>query len=160
VEATARGAERRHYLVVSKGLDVEDCLLMPPDNTLLAAPLEAPKLVGRCQVAVRRRDRQPCWRQLPPVFFLSLRSEGVGLKCEPLARLHDLQKLWMVVPLSPHDQSQGQLPPLQAAAATPQEQSELEHGQRSRCRLEPATCCWWQAPCAPWQRGAASGSHT
>ena len=74
-------------------------------------------------MAVRRRDRQSCWRQLPPVIILSLRSECVGPECAPLVLLRDLQKLWVIVPLSPHDQSQGQLPPLKPTAATTQELS-------------------------------------
>ena len=92
-------------------------------------------------MAVRRRDRQSCWRQLPPVVILSLRSECVGPECTPLVLLRDLQKLGVIVPLRPHDQSQGQLPPLKPTAATTQKLSELVRGQRGRCRLSPATCC-------------------
>ena len=48
MEQAARGAERGHYLVVSKGLDMENRLFVPPDDALFTAPLEAPQLVSGC----------------------------------------------------------------------------------------------------------------
>ena len=74
-------------------------------------------------MAVRRRDRQSCRRQLPPVIILSLRSECVGPERTRLVLLRGLQIPCVVVALRPHDQSLGQLPPLKPTAATTQELS-------------------------------------